>query len=74
MADRSAVTLGVTLRTWLAFCAFGSAVSFGYRANWLMAAVMGALMLLPVALQVRAEMAETRAMMLMLQRPGRLNP
>ena len=60
-------------RAWLAFCALGSAVSSGYRGEWAWAGVAAAFVLLPAALRVRAKMADTRRMMLMLQRPGRLN-
>ena len=58
-------------RMWLAFAALGSAVAFCYRHDWLLAVAAGSYAVLPAVLWVRGQMADTRTMMLMLQRPGR---
>jgi hypothetical protein len=58
-------------RAWLAFAALGSAVAFCYRDDWLLAGAAGSYAVLPAVLQIRRRMADTRAMMLMLARPGR---
>jgi hypothetical protein len=59
-------------RAWLAFAALGSAVAFCYRGDWLLAVAAGSYAMLPALLHVRRKMADTREMMLMLARPGRV--
>ena len=58
-------------RAWLAFAALGSAAASAYRGDWAWTAAAGVLAVLPPALWLRGAVADTRAMMLMLQRPGK---
>jgi hypothetical protein len=58
-------------RAWLAFAALGSAAAFCYRRDWLLAVAAGSYAMLPALLHMRRKMADTRAMMEMLARPGR---
>ena len=68
----AAVALVLTRwRLWLAFAAFGSAVAFCYRGDWLLASGIGALDLMRAAGRVRARLAETKTMMRMLSRTAR---
>jgi hypothetical protein len=54
--------LGVALilRTWLRFAVLGSAVAFGYRGDWVMAAALITVLLAPAVRWVRDELAATR--------------
>ena len=58
-------------RSWLAFAALGSALAFSYRGDWLLAGAAGSYAVLPPALWMRRQMADTKAMLVMLQWPGR---
>lgn len=58
-------------RAWLAFAALGSASAFCYRGDWAWAAVAASYAVLPAAIWVRGQMKDTRAMLVMLARPGR---
>lgn len=72
MGCEADLTLALThWRAWLAFAAFGSALAFCYRRDWLLAVAAGSYAVLPAVLWVRGKMADTRAMMGMLSRPGR---
>jgi hypothetical protein len=61
-------------RSWLAFAASGSALAFCWRHDWLLAVAAGSYAVLPSVLWLRGEMADTRAMMGMLARPGGWKP
>jgi hypothetical protein len=61
-------------RAWLAFGAAGAALAFCYRADWALAAAAGAYAVLPAVLRVRGALADKRAIMGMLQRPGNSRP
>jgi hypothetical protein len=54
------LTVGLIVRTWLGFVAFGSAVAFAYRDDWALAAALAVVLLAPALRWVRDELAATR--------------
>lgn len=59
-------------RAWLAIGALGSALTSCYLRHWAWAVVAGVFAVLPAALWMHRSMADTREMMEMLARPGRV--